>query len=319
MKKHILLFLLLAPFFKVFAQPGDEHNYYNYTEYKNVQDSIKKYPKDIFYRWVRLEILFKTRFQLQTKSTAQVKDYFKYFDFYREYDGEDSIIVFIPQPCKMCPNKQVKIWNPTREMGDFLINNKSQLFKDLDALIKQDSKIKERQFYFFTYYSGNKAAYLYKRGQLNYLNGEPDKAKGDYLNALENEPDNDLKREILLSITAYYYNQDSVTEESQRQTLKYLDLYIQRAGFNPHYEIEKINLLKSLNDSTTLVNYFHNQAARCWRQYYDQLKNEAYRNDRTIADAIKYEQLLFEYLTELNPEFTMEDFKKHKDIITGKL
>lgn len=319
MKTFIVLVLVFTPFFNSFAQPGDEHNYFRFTEFKNVQDSIKKYPKDQFYRWVRLEILFKTRFQLQTKSTLHVKDYFKYFDLYREYEGPDSIIVYVPQPCHMCPSRQEKIWNPTREMGDFLIENTSQLIKELDVLIKQGTTIKQRHFYLYNYYCGYKAAYLYKRGQLNYLIGKPEKAKEDYLSALENEPDNDLKKEILISIAAYYFTQDSVTEESQRQALKYLDFYTAIAGFNPHYETEKINLLKSLKDSITLVTYFQDQAARCWRHYYENLKYEAYKGDRSMADAMKYEQLLFEYLIELNPEFTMEEFKKHKDIITGKL
>lgn len=312
MKKFIVLTLLLMPIFNAFAQPGDRHNCFRYGEYKNVQDSIKKYPEDNFYRWVRLEILFKPWFQLQTKSTAHVKDYFKYYDFYREYDHE--IDPHNPAPCKNYKG----VSNPTREMGDFLIQNQIQLMNDLDLLIVHDVQVKERWSY-GGIYSGNKATYLYKRGQFYYLSGEPDKAKNDYLMALESDPTNEVKKEILISIAAYYYTQDSVTEDSQRQTLKYLDLYTEIAGFNPHYETEKINLLKSLKDSTTLVNYFHNEAALCWRRYYEYLKYESYNRDRSMADAMKYEQLLFEYLSKLNPEFTIEEFKKHKDIILEKM
>lgn len=312
MKKHIILFLVLAPFFNVFAQPGDVHNCFRYGEYKNVQDSIKKYPNETFYKWVRLEILFKPWFQLQTKPTAQVKDYFKYFDFYREYDYEFNWMNTVP-----CKNYR-GVANPTREMGDFLIQNQTQLMNDLDLLIEQAIKVKER-WSFGRIYSGNKAAYLFKRGQLYYLNGKPDKAKDDYLSALENEPVNDLKKEILISIAAYYYTLDSVTEDCQRQTLKYLDLYTEIAGFNPHYETEKINLLKSLNDSTTLVNYFHDNAAGHWRNYHNQLVNQNSEAGKQMMEAIRYEQLLFEYLKELNPEFSMEEFKRHKDIITEKI
>ncbi len=314
MKKHLILFFLIAPFFNGFSQPGDRHNCYSFGMYKNVQDSIKKYPEDNFYQWVRLEILFRPTFVLYTKSTMQIKEYFKHFAFYSEYElGVDP---HNPNPCKNIS----RVANPVREMGDFLIENTSQLIKDLDSLIEQGSNIKKRTFAIFYYYSANKASYLYKRGQLNYLTGKPAKAKEDYLSALENEPDNNLKKEILLSIAAYYYTQDSITEESQRQALKYLDLYASNGGTNHHnYETEKINLLKSLKDSTTLVNYFHDQAARCWKKYYDQLKIETYKSDRIITDAIIYEQLLFEYLKELNPVFTMEEFKKHKDIITEKI
>lgn len=325
MKKHIILLYLLAPFFNVFAQPGDVENFFRYKEYKIVQDSIIEYPKNLFYKWVQLDIVFKPRFNLYTKSTAQVKEYFKHYNLYREYDGPDSIIVSGAYKSEMGSWRK-KVKNHTREMGDYLVNNKSELIKVLDVLIKKNRTYKDRQIEGLSiyYYSGDKPTYLYRRGQLYYLNGEPDKAKEDYLSALENEPTNDLKKEILLSMAAYYYTQDSLTEETQRQALNYLEAYNQISSRDDYfsrltYETEKINLLKSLKDSTTLVNYFHDQAARCWKKYYDQLKIGAYKGDGSISDAIRYEQLLFEYLKELNPEFSMEDFKNHKDIIVQKL
>src|SRR3989344_1473023 len=156
MKILIAIILLITPFFNVFAQPDDRHNCFRYSEYKNVQDSIKKYPSDTFYKWVRLEIIFKPWFQLQTKPTAQVKDYFKYFDFYREYDH--GIDPHNPEPCRNYRG----VINPTREMGDFLIQNQTQLMNDLDLLIEQDVQVKER-WSFGGIYSGNKAAYLYRK------------------------------------------------------------------------------------------------------------------------------------------------------------
>lgn len=321
MKTIFTLLILFSTFCQAFAQPGDQYHEFPYRNFQNVQDSIKKYPKDPFYRWVRLEIIFKPRFELHTKSTALVKDYFKYYDFYREYDGPDSIIVRrVPYRNEMGRwTKKVK--NPTREMGDFLINNKAQLVKDLNLLIQQNVTYNNRQMNNHLIYSGNKPSYLYRRGKLFYLTGEPEKAREDYLTALENEPSNDLKKEILLAIAAYYYTQDSVTEESQRQALKYLDLYngTWAKGYYYTYEEEKINLLKSLKDSTTLITYFQNGAAMAWKNYFYLYKDKYSNADKQISNAIKYEQMLFEYLKELNPNCTIEEFKEHKKIILEKI
>lgn len=312
----VLVFLATG---KIFAQPGDEFHVYTLRTFSQVQDSIVKYPKDPFYKWARIQILFNTSFNLFTKPTDKIEAYaIKYMDLYRQIDL-DSVTVMKPQPCQMCPNTPVRILNPAKEMSSYLFNNQKELLNDLNTLIESGNEIKVPPL-FGKHYSANKASFLYKRGQFYYLSGKSDKALKDYLEALEANPSATLKNEITISIAAYYYNTEQEIQGKEKLALEYLDKSGSALGLDEEYEKKRFELLKATNDSAFVINYLKEASARSLKIYLNAIIN-SYQSEKIkeLYDYQKYQGLIFDYLKEIQPNITIEDLKKQMIDIIEKL
>ena len=88
---------------------------------------------------------------------------------------------------------------------------------------------------------------------------------------------------------------------------------------------QKINLLKSLNDSTSLINYLQRKSANYLRQYIYKL-NERKIGEPQTGDELKayenykkYEMMLYNHLKEIQPNITSDDLKKQMISIIDKL
>lgn len=317
-KYHLLsLLLLLMVTNEAFAQPGDEYGEYRLRQFLETQDSLTKHPDNCLYRWARLDLLFDPGFDLHTPQELTISNYFRKHHYY----SPDSIDIFVPQPCDMCPDKRVTIPNPSITLDSFFFIE-IDFLADINQLIDQNCAIKKGTVFNMSGYTEeiNKADFLYKKGQYYYLTGEPEKALNAYLSALENASSTGIKEEICLSIAAYYYNLNTPdTLARHRLALKYIDLVtpqqydtiprvIEKYGSHngDRFEHEKIRLLKSTNDSTRLVNYLQNLAASHFA-FYLKLLNDSPTNEwptyhikETLRIAHDYEQRIYQYLKETN-------------------
>lgn len=203
----IFLFLLCLAPSHAFAQPGDPDMKHHLRYFHEIQDSILKYPNNLFYKWVRADLLFSPYFQIQTKPTIELKEYLDHSSQYELYTLDS--VVKTARPHYMSSELIVsKTYNPVSVLGDFLLGNQNVIIADLTELIEADAKFKNRFMGTIGQYVGiaNKSYFLYKRGQLHYLSGSPEKGLNDYMTALDYEPLQDLKKRIYTSIAAYYYN-----------------------------------------------------------------------------------------------------------------
>jgi len=324
-----LFFLYIAPD-QTFAQPGDDDMKLHSRYFHQRQDSVLKNPNNVIYKWMRLDLLFNPYFHLQTKPTKELSDYLHHSDQYGLY-VEDSITKS-SRPHYMSSELIVtKTYNPARELGDFLLENQDKLIEELSNLIDTDAKFK------YEYYdSVNKPFFLYKRGQFQYLNGNPEKGLKDFISALDFNPTEDLKKRIYTSIAAYYYNNEKLErKENYTLALKYLRLAepaIEDStcskGQEPFlylYEREKLGLMKKHEDSTAYVNYLQNRSASYLNWHYSIIAKRE-RNttptdqgDKAFKTGREYELMIYEYLKEISPEISEDELKKHKKIIINKL
>lgn len=331
-----LFFILFLAVNQSFAQPGDPDLKHRLRWFNEAQYSVIEYPDNLYYRWVRLDILFNPYFQVQTKPTKDLKDYLTSSNQFYQYVADTLVESF--QPCDMCRFKNRKKYNPASKLGSFLLFNQNQLISDLTDLIKSDTIFRSR----FTNSIGgyvqnpNKSHFLYKRGQFYYLSGEAKKGLNDYLSALKYSPNEEMTKRIYTSIAAYYYTiQNSELQENYDQALKFIRLaepvmedssYYK--GKEPHdyqYESAKLDLMKRYNDSTSYVNYLQNRAVSYLNYYYslmETMKPEDhyyYKCDNAFERSREYELMIYNYLTELNPTIGAEEFKKHKKLIIEKI
>jgi len=136
----------------------------------------------------------------------------------------------------------------------FPYKDPNQLFDDLNKVISNDIVFEDH----------NIAYFKMLRGKLYFHSDEKNKAIKDYLSALNYSDSINtaeyIKRELYISIAAYYYNLDnSIKEKNARQVLKFIqmvcpeiDLYLSDDCF----ERDKKELLKLLNEIQLLTNYY---------------------------------------------------------------
>lgn len=324
-----LFFLYLAPD-QTFAQPGDDDKIHHSRYFHQRQDSVLKNPDNVMYKWMRLDLLFNPYFRLQTKPTKSLSDYLRHSDQYHLY-VEDSITEW-SRPHYMSSDLIVtKTYNPARELGDFLLGNQDKLIEELSKLIDTDAK-------FIDEYSRSvdKPFFLYKRGQFQYLSGNPEKGLKDFISALDYSPTVDLKKRIYTSIAAYYYNNEQLElKENYRLALQYIRLtepVIEDSSYSKGeepmqylYEKEKLDVMRKYGDSTEYVNYLQNRVISYLNHYYslmETMKPEDhyyYKCDDAFERSRKYELMIYNYLIELNPSTGAEEFKKHKKLIIEKI
>lgn len=129
----------------------------------------------------------------------------------------------------------------------------TELLNDLNTLISKNVVIGNH----------NIAEFKLLRGRLFYFFGEIEKARHDFLSALDYPTSfyaDNLKDKIYISIAAYYYNlENELTEKNVREALKYINLV------NPHFcssqqgdclEKEKKELLTFLKEEGKLIDYY---------------------------------------------------------------
>jgi tetratricopeptide (TPR) repeat protein len=314
----ISFFLL---FFSSFAQPGDRYYEHRLKDFQSIQDSIRQHPKDPVFKWARIEMLFHPFFDLHTPPTDKLEDYvIRYMDVYRESES-DSITVMMRQPCDMCPNVAVRIFNPAKEMLLFLTTHEKELLQDLDHLIQYKYEIKA-PWYFGSHYAANLASFLFKRGQFQYVSGKKDLAIVDYLNALEANPSIELKRQIHTSLAAYYYSGEQRSEDNAKQALKYIDRFDEN---DTRYPKERIELLFSMSDSAFVIDYFQDRSAHALQKYLDLLNKRESKSDsgyeeaKAFDDYKKYEKLILEYLKKNQTQVSLEDVKKQQNQMIEKV
>ncbi|MFZ6053051.1 hypothetical protein [Halocola ammonii] len=327
--------LCLMPAY-TFAQPGDPDLEHRLRYFNEAQDSVITYPDNLFYRWVRLDILFTPYFEVQTKPTSNLKDYLTHSNQFYQYVADTLLENY--QPCHMCQFEKRKKYNPASKLGSFLLNNQNQLIADLTDLINSDINslglIPNGLSVFVD--TPNKSDFLYKRGQFYYFTGRAEKGLKDFLAALDCSPDEELKTRIYTSIAAYYYTNEKVEQkENYHKALKYLQLAepaLEDSSYSRGelardylYEIEKLDLMKRYSDSTSYVNYLQNRSAGFLNRYYELMAKEEeegspyYTTDKVYARSREYELTIYDYLLELNPNTGVDEFKKHKKLIIGKI
>lgn len=338
MKNILAILIVLLSFTSVdtLAQPGDDNHKILLRYFHEIQDSIQKYPDNLFYKWVRIDLLFNPIFDLQTKPTSNLNDYLSNSPQFNLY-VQDSII-HSSRPHYMSSTLIItKTYNPAKTLGDFLVKNQDVLIDDLTKLIENNLKFENRFMNSIGQYNAtvNTSSFLYKRGQLYYLTGETEKGLNDFTSALNFFPKDDLTKRIHTSMAAYYNTiEKPVQKENYKLTLKYIRLvepavedYSYYKGGAPreyHYEKEKLELMKRDNDSTSYVTYLQNRTIS-YLNYYYSLMETADSNDKKyyIANAYErsreYELLIYKYLIELNPRTGAEEFKKHKKLIVEKI
>jgi len=332
----LLYFLFLAAT-PVIAQPGDPDLEHHVRYFNEIQDSIVKYPNEPFYKWVRADLLFSPYFDIDTKSSEELEKFLSYSSEYQLY-VQDSIAIgqrVSPMSAKVFYYKKA---NPAHVLGDFIVKNQKRLIADLTELIERDATFKDRFMNTIGQYTAtaNKSSFLYKRGQLYYVSGHPEKAIQDYMAALDAIPFDELKSRIYLSIAAYYCNtEDTKQKENYALALKYLKIIepaIEDSSFSKGeepgyygYEREKLALMRKYDDSTAYVNYLQNRAASYLNYYYSILAERAVNNkpsdqeQQAFDRAHEYELMIYEYLKELNTGISEDELKKQKKIIEGKL
>ncbi len=307
--------------FSSFAQPGDRYYEHRLKDFKDLQDSIRQHPNDPVFKWARIEMLFHPFFDLHSPPTDKLEDYaIRYMDVYRESES-DSITVMMRQPCDMCPNVAVRIFNPAKEMLIFLTTHEKELIQDLDHLIHYKYEIKA-PWYLGSHYAANLASFLFKRGQFHYVNGRKDLAIVEYLNALEANPNQELKRQIHTSLAAYYYTSEQRSEDNAKQALKYIDRFDEN---DTRYPKERIQLLFSMNDSAFVIDYFQERSAQALQKYLNLLnKRESasdpgYEETKAFDDHKKYEKLILEYLKKIQAQVSREDVKTQQNKMIEKV
>ena len=199
MKKNLatLIFLLSFTSVDTLAQPGDDDHKIRLKYFHAIQDSIQKYPDNLFYKWVRLDLLFSPLFEIQTKPTEKMEDFLSKSAHFSLYI-QDSI-VHSSRPHYMSSTLIItKTYNPAKTLGDFLLKNQDVLIADLTKLIENNLKFENRFMNSIGQYNptANKSNFLYKRGQFYYLTGETEKGLNDFTSALNFFPKDDLTKRI---------------------------------------------------------------------------------------------------------------------------
>ncbi len=312
------------------AQPGDFYGEHRLRWFIEVQDSVEQYPDDLFYKWARMELIFRPYFDLYTPAYDNLDSYTKRMSIYQSYQ-KDSIVVSRKQACKMCGPKRVLVENPANELRNFVLDNQENLLSDLNMLIE------EKPTYVDRWAPGNRrpltanlASYLYRRGQLYYVTDKPEDALKDYKKALESNPTGELKKEIYVSIAGIH-----LQSKDNRLALKYLNLAEPAIEDSTHlsenlpayyrYESVKLALLDSLGDSTAIVNYLQNRSANYLGHYYTRLgernpkEKPTHAEGEAIRKAEEYELMIYEYLKRNRAETGPSSFLNHKKAILDKL
>ena len=332
MKKNTTIFIFLISLLSGHssAQPGDRYLEDRLRWFNEAQDSIKKYPDDLFHRWVRLDILFAPQFHITTKPTDSLMQYLASSSQYYLY-VKDSFDVDYNQMSERQLKKDIKEQKAAAKLGIFLLLNQEELINDLTSLIKSDIVFNSRSRYTSGHYNtATKSAFFLKRGQLYYVTGHPEKALQDYLKAIENNPDKVLIRHVYTSIAAYYYS-----KKNYSVTLNYTKLAEPAKedttcfkGERPedyNYERVKLDIMKEANDSTSFVSYLQNRSASYLNYYYSLIQTSNAENrlnsesQSVFTRSKEYELMIYSYLLELNPEIGADEFKKHKKAIVNKL
>lgn len=333
----LLIFLLSFTSVATFAQPGDDNHKIRLKYFHEIQDSIKKYPDNLFYKWVRLDLIFSPIFEIQTKPTKKIEDFLSKSSNFRLY-LQDSI-VHSSKPHYMSSKVVTsKTYNPVKTLGDFLLKNKEVLIADLTKLIENNFKFENRFMKSIGQYNptANKSDFLYKRGQLYYVTGDTEKGLSDFTSALNFSPKDDLTKKIYTSLAAYYYNiEKPLQKENYELALKYIRLVEPSTEDNSYtkgvkpqfyrYESEKLKLMKKYNDSTSYVTYLQNRSAGFLNHYYSLMEivngknRQQYAIDEAFSKSREYELMIYDYLIELNPNTGAEEFKKQKKMIIEKI
>ena len=332
-----ILFLLSLTSFTATAQPGDDNHEIRLRYYHAIQDSIKANPAHLFYKWVRLDLLFDPYFNLQTKPTETLDDFLRQNDQF-ELFTRDSIIHASRTHYMSREVFTIKKHNPAKAMGDFLRKHQQDLIADLNELIAHEVKFENRFMGTVGMYTrtADQSNFRYKRGQFYYATGRPEKALNDFEAALRMATDKALTERIYLSIIAYYLT----IEQEQQPDKDTLALhYIRRAepvledsscfkGEEPHrytYESKKLALMKAIRDSSAYVNYLQNRTAGYLNYYYALLGSTNPEDqgsttlNRAFGKSREYELMIYDYLMELNPATGAAEFIKHKKEIIDKL
>ncbi|MDP2386678.1 MAG: hypothetical protein Q8M29_09930 [Bacteroidota bacterium] len=339
MKKNLatLIFLLSFTLVDTLAQPGDDDHKIRLKYFHAIQDSIQKYPDNLFYKWVRLDLLFNPLFEIQTKPTKKIENFLSKSAHFSLYI-QDSI-VHSSRPHYMSSALIItKTYNPAKTLGDFLLKNQDVLIADLTKLIENNLKFENRFMNSIGQYNptANKSNFLYKRGQFYYLTGETEKGLTDFTSALNFFPKDDLTKRIYTSLAAYYYNiEKPVQKENYELALKFISLVepaIEDNSYNKgaepqlyRYEREKLELMKRYNDSTSYVSYLQNRSVGFLNYYYSLMEivngedRQDFAMDEAFARSREYELMIYDYLIELNPSTGAEEFKKHKKLIIEKI
>lgn len=339
MKNILAILIILLSFTSVdtLAQPGDDNHKIRLKYFHEIQDSIQKNPDNLFYKWVRLDLLFRPLFEIQTKPTEKLEDFLNKSAQFSLYI-QDSI-VHSSRPHYMSSTLIItKTYNPAKTLGDFLLKNQDVLIADLTKLIENNLKFENRFMNSIGQYNptANKSDFLYKRGQFYYLTGETEKGLNDFTSALFFFPKDDLTKRIYTSLAGYYYNiEKPVQKENYELAIKFIRLIepaVEDNSYNKgaepqfyRYEREKLELMKRYNDSTSYVSYLQNRSAGFLNYYYSlmEIVNGEDRQDFAIDEAFarsrEYELMIYDYLIELNPSTGAEEFKKHKKLIIEKI
>jgi len=174
------------------------------------------------------------------------------------------------------------------------------------------------------------ADYYFRRGKYHYATGYPQAALNDYLAALAQSPNAEMKREICLAIAAYYYNlRENPVLENYQKALSYLDLITPEENSNRptkyqefnqrksyYFQTEKIKLLKITSQNVRLATYLKNIAKDYLYFYKNELKKDAnYQKNHsyTISSTL---QSGLEKLYELAVYFDgLGDYERSKSII----
>jgi hypothetical protein len=336
MKYLLPLFALLtlACSSHAFAQPGDPDLEHRLRWFNAVQDSVIAYPDDPYYRWARLDLLFSPQFDLNTAPREELKDYLWHSSQYGDYVRDSLVYSF--QPCDMCRFESVKRLNPATKLGAFLLNNQEQLVSDLTWLIASDLRFEAGYVEGANYIrSANKASFYYKRAQFYYLTGRSEAAEEDYLQALEHQPDADLKQSIYISLAAYYFQEaPSEREDHYPLALQYLQLIepcIEDSTFSKGkapaeyvYERERLALMKQ-HAPEDYLRYLQNRSLGYLNHYYFLLAGRDVEGERASAietahaRSWEYEQMIYAYLLERFPDLDMEALKRVKKEMVERL
>lgn len=331
MLRYLFLFLICFINQKVYTQPGDHNGQIRYRYVQEIRDSIKLYPNNCAYRWAQVDLLFHPNITLYTPQERTLKEYTQ-----KSTGGlPDSIDVFVPQPCDMCPNRIKKIANPELVMKQLLLHE-VDLIKELTYLIEMNCQPQPSALPSVGMYkqSATLADFYFKRGQAYYFTAKSFEALNDFKMALLLTKDQDLKEEICLAIAAYYYNLsgtpvvtnslkalayiDSVTPTQYDTVPRDMSQYNER--HHDRFEREKIVLLKVTYNTQRYIGYLNN-LSKSYRELYLKLLSETLSkewNVWTITECINradyYELQIFRYIKEMHPDYTpeqwLEEFKR---------
>ncbi|MEO0404982.1 MAG: hypothetical protein AAF193_08935, partial [Bacteroidota bacterium] len=260
----ILIVCALTPI-SATAQPGDPNLEFRHRWFTEAQDSVVEHPNDLFYKWVRLELLFNPYFTVHTAPTDSLVTFLKSSSQFHGYMADS--IPMRRRTCYMCPYHNFKQYNPANQLGSFLLTNQDSLKLDLDLLVTSEIEFEDRWTVGMSgfFRAANKASFLLKRGQFQYVTGQTEKALNDFHAALESGPNEDYRKRILTCLVAYYMHQNGNTSQHYSSAMEYLNLLepaMEHVSCNQgeepawyQYEHERLELMKRYGQSELFLAY----------------------------------------------------------------